>query len=614
MILELKRLKKLQDVKNKNGTTSKGTIGELYINGTFFCNTLEPDFPSYNTGDNGRVAYDSYEIIVENGEIKVKYYWNNNKNKRVIYRDGSINIEVGNYRDNTKGCILVGTYQNNQLIDSKKAYDTLLSYITTSLNNEERIQLIVSESTKDFFIDTIPSTNELWNVIFYQNNVISFAWQTTFGELKRTYTNLDNFIDKNSKFDSSLMLLTPIKFLVLYDDASKTNALELESRLKKIKNVTVFSDQLGYQAVSTTVTQKETNLLFFIKPDGRYIILSVLESDKDSSLETRIENLKKKYAKINAIICYPIGFEDKAGELYSKLSSLLNRNTDKIYTSVAYEIPTTKPSQPLYERILNISFVVALGKVYILDKVLDLDTFLKSLSSSVPSYECDIIAYTIYYAQNDEDSKLANQIKFIIEKDKPAFKVPSNAQVGIYPLGLNPEKEITKVTTTLVIDVFVCHNDYLITKNANGEVIAIDGKAFVKDVLQDLKAKNDVIDIQIYYVSNLKDYAEGLRYWVLNSLTRTGDTVRPLIEIRLKNSLQKFVDETPLPKEDVESTAKTPTETPTDFSFSNMLIFGGIIAGVVLLLFFSNKKKKGQQRKELETKTKKPKTKEKEDV
>jgi alpha-acetolactate decarboxylase len=29
----------------------------------------------------------------------------------------------------------------------------------------------------------------------------------------------------------------------------------------------------------------------------------------------------------------------------------------------------------------------------------------------------------------------------------------------------------------------------LITKNANGEVIAIDGKAFVKDVLQDLKAK-----------------------------------------------------------------------------------------------------------------------------
>jgi hypothetical protein len=65
-------------------------------------------------------------------------------------------------------------------------------------------------------------------------------------------------------------------------------------------------------------------------------------------------------------------------------------------------------------------------------------------------------------------------------------------------------------------------------------------------------------------VSNLKDYAEGLRYWVLNSLTRTGDTVRPLIEIRLKNSLQKFVDETPLPKEDVESTAKTPTETPTD--------------------------------------------------
>jgi hypothetical protein len=102
----------------------------------------------------------------------------------------------------------------------------------------------------------------------------------------------------------------------------------------------------------------------------------------------------------------------------------LNRNTDKIYTSVAYEIPTTKPSQPLYERILNISFVVALGKVYILDKVLDLDTFLKSLSSSVPSYECDIIAYTIYYAQNDEDSKLANQIKFIIEKDKQLLKYP----------------------------------------------------------------------------------------------------------------------------------------------------------------------------------------------
>jgi hypothetical protein len=40
-----------------------------------------------------------------------------------------------------------------------------------------------------------------------------------------------------------------------------------------------------------------------------------------------------------------------------------------------------------------------------------------------------------------------------------------------------------------------------------------------------------------------------------------------------------------------------------------MLIFGGIIAGVVLLLFFSNKKKEGQQRKELETKTKKTKDK-----
>ena len=102
------------------------TFGDMYIDGEFFCNTLEPH--AIDWSKQRKVAG---KTAIPEGTYKVRLGWSK-KSQRIVpwlmrvphFRD--IQIHVGNFPKDTRGCILVGDQDKDVLLNSRAVFDRLM--------------------------------------------------------------------------------------------------------------------------------------------------------------------------------------------------------------------------------------------------------------------------------------------------------------------------------------------------------------------------------------------------------------------------------------------------------------------------------------------------------
>lgn len=113
------------------------TLGELHINGSFFCDTLEPP------------TRDKYSCI-PNSIYRVENY-PSERFKRMMpivigeHRRRGILIHRGNTEHDTKGCILVGTREGVKLKDSAAMFSELYNRLALAWKRGEVVYLCICE-------------------------------------------------------------------------------------------------------------------------------------------------------------------------------------------------------------------------------------------------------------------------------------------------------------------------------------------------------------------------------------------------------------------------------------------------------------------------------------
>jgi len=132
--------------------TPKSTIGELSIDGEFFCYTLEDLDRGLNQSDNiatimvkkvfGVTAIPTgiYRVIMDMSARFKKIM------PLIVDVKGfaGVRIHVGNYPTDTEGCILCGmNYAPDKLINSKEAITQLYALLNSAYSNGELITLTI---------------------------------------------------------------------------------------------------------------------------------------------------------------------------------------------------------------------------------------------------------------------------------------------------------------------------------------------------------------------------------------------------------------------------------------------------------------------------------------
>ena len=134
----------------KNERIYKGedyTIGELSINGMFFCHTLEDKVRLLNSYEDK--VYGETAIPIGRYKVVLSY---SNRFKRILpeilnveFFKG-IRIHEGNHKDNTEGCLLVGECKNVKegfIYNSKNTYKKLFQILQDAVNRNEEIYLTI---------------------------------------------------------------------------------------------------------------------------------------------------------------------------------------------------------------------------------------------------------------------------------------------------------------------------------------------------------------------------------------------------------------------------------------------------------------------------------------
>lgn len=118
--------------------TEKATLGEMYLDGNFLAYTLEPVWDGNQTGScippGKYIAY-----IRDHKQSKSRWSYNPIQLIDVFKRD-YIQIHIGNYPDDTEGCILVGKGRGkNAIWRSRDAYNELMN----KMDKTKEIKIIV---------------------------------------------------------------------------------------------------------------------------------------------------------------------------------------------------------------------------------------------------------------------------------------------------------------------------------------------------------------------------------------------------------------------------------------------------------------------------------------
>ncbi len=128
------------------------TIGKLYIDGVYFCDTLEDKVRDLNENgrfDNGErkvmhetaIPYGKYKVVVN---VSPRFGKELPRLLNVPEFDGIL-IHAGNNKDHTSGCILVGKNKVvGGLVDSKTTSEALTARLKASQQKGEEIYIFIT--------------------------------------------------------------------------------------------------------------------------------------------------------------------------------------------------------------------------------------------------------------------------------------------------------------------------------------------------------------------------------------------------------------------------------------------------------------------------------------
>lgn len=118
--------------------TVESTQGELYLDGEMVGYTLEP---AWNQNKKGScIPVGEYTAYIRDGKDS-NSRWNYNPIQLInVFNRNYIQIHIGNYPEDTKGCILIGKGKgDNAVWNSRDTYEELMS----KLDKTREIKVIV---------------------------------------------------------------------------------------------------------------------------------------------------------------------------------------------------------------------------------------------------------------------------------------------------------------------------------------------------------------------------------------------------------------------------------------------------------------------------------------
>jgi len=124
------------------------TLGMIYIDGEFICHTLEDKVRDVKIYGETAIPKGQYKIIVD--------YSRHFRKKMPLLLDvpnfAGVRIHKGNYPKDTEGCLLVskGLNTNNDLYNSKDAYNDLFKRIKRALSRNLYVFISIQDSTDIF--------------------------------------------------------------------------------------------------------------------------------------------------------------------------------------------------------------------------------------------------------------------------------------------------------------------------------------------------------------------------------------------------------------------------------------------------------------------------------
>lgn len=122
---------------NRKIKGKESTLGELFIDGVFFCHTLED--PERDVKIPGKTA-------IPKGTYKVVITYSPRFKRELplllnVPNFEGIRIHPGNTSADTEGCILVGNYLNSDFVtDSRKVFTSLMEKLKTAKDIEITIK------------------------------------------------------------------------------------------------------------------------------------------------------------------------------------------------------------------------------------------------------------------------------------------------------------------------------------------------------------------------------------------------------------------------------------------------------------------------------------------
>ena len=126
------------------------TIGSLYIDGKYFCDTLE-DIDRGLTDSMSDSYIATIKVINQTaipiGTYKVTITYSNRFKKLLplinnVKGFSGIRIHSGNTKEDTSGCILVGfNTEVGKVVNSKVTYDKLFNLLQDNLNKGEQVEI-----------------------------------------------------------------------------------------------------------------------------------------------------------------------------------------------------------------------------------------------------------------------------------------------------------------------------------------------------------------------------------------------------------------------------------------------------------------------------------------
>ncbi|MEX3945581.1 DUF5675 family protein [Paraburkholderia sp. BR10937] len=130
--------------------TDQSTEGKLFVGTRFQCYTLEPVYREQaNMPVSAWKVFGSTAIPVGTYAVEVTYFYRDQYYSPLLDNVpgfSGVRIHVVNYPKDTEGCILVGTQVGqDEVLNSKVAFDALMKQIDAARQNNEPIQITVED-------------------------------------------------------------------------------------------------------------------------------------------------------------------------------------------------------------------------------------------------------------------------------------------------------------------------------------------------------------------------------------------------------------------------------------------------------------------------------------